>query len=144
MPSAILYSSLGNPKSGFPGYCAATVPDWSGEQSRSWPGRHPEAGSRHGSLAVGPVYQLDGPYRQWILLHLSLSSKVYSGFRTGRLRAERLEDQRHRGLALGQGVKAPRPRHVYKPKARRAKPSAKHNRRCRCCNTATRGVNVPL
>eukprot|EP00439_Symbiodinium_sp_Y106_P083237 s150_g23.t1 len=42
MPSAILYSALGNPKDGFPGYCASHPPDWTGTQCESWPGRHPE------------------------------------------------------------------------------------------------------
>lgn len=73
MPSAILYSALGNPKNGFPGYCASTSPDWSGTQSSQWPGRHPE---------------------------------VYTPFRQGQLRAERLADRRHRGLAAGKQVKA--------------------------------------
>ncbi|CAK9074183.1 unnamed protein product [Durusdinium trenchii] len=55
------------------GYCASTPPDWSGEQSSQWPGRHPE---------------------------------VYTPFREGRIRAERLRDPRNRGLCAGRAVKA--------------------------------------
>jgi len=40
LPSAVLYTSFADPKQGFPGYCAATPPDWNGEKAAAWPGRH--------------------------------------------------------------------------------------------------------
>lgn len=40
LPASLLFSSLGDPKKGFPGYCASTPPDWSGERAKQWPGRH--------------------------------------------------------------------------------------------------------
>jgi len=39
---SLLFSSLGDPQKGFPGYCARTPPDWTGEHVRRWPGRHSE------------------------------------------------------------------------------------------------------
>lgn len=52
LPSAVLYTSFADPKQGFPGYCAATPPDWNGERAAAWPGRHREvyAPFREGKL----------------------------------------------------------------------------------------------
>lgn len=63
-----LYSALGDPREGFPGYCASTPIDWSGEQSRAWPGRH------------GQVY---GPFRQGLIKEQKLDDERRRGLVSG-------------------------------------------------------------
>eukprot|EP00930_Biecheleria_cincta_P022753 TRINITY_DN16565_c0_g3_i1.p1 TRINITY_DN16565_c0_g3~~TRINITY_DN16565_c0_g3_i1.p1 ORF type:complete len:641 (+),score=164.53 TRINITY_DN16565_c0_g3_i1:97-2019(+) len=63
-----LYSSSGDPREGFPGYCASTPPDWSGEQARAWPGRH------------GQVY---GPFRQGLIKEQKLDDERRRGLAVG-------------------------------------------------------------
>lgn len=54
-PSVLLYNSFADPQKSFAGYCAKASPDWKGEKSSSWPGRHSEISApfRDGALQPG-------------------------------------------------------------------------------------------